>query len=132
MNIGFTASAFDLLHVGHVVMLKEAKEQCDYLICGLHIDPSVERNYKNKPTESVVERFIKLQSICYVDEVIPYETEQDLVDIIKLKNVSVRILGEEYKGIEFVGYDMPIKFYFNKRDHRFSSTDLINRIRRKK
>jgi glycerol-3-phosphate cytidylyltransferase len=132
MNIGFTASAFDLLHVGHIVMLEEAKRQCDYLICGLHVDPSVERKHKNKPVESVVERFLKLKSVSCVDEIIPYETEQDLIDIIKLKNVSVRILGEEYKGIEFIGYDMPIKFYFNKRDHRFSSTDLRERIARKK
>ena len=127
MKVGFTASAFDLLHVGHIAMLKEAREQCDYLICGLHIDPSFERPKKNRPIESVVERFLKLKSLVYVDEVIPYQTEFDLIDILQIKKVDVRILGEEYKGTEFVGHDMPIEFYFNTRAHRFSSSDLRKR-----
>ena len=100
MKVGFTASAFDLLHAGHISMLKEAKEQCDYLICGLHIDPQIQRESKNQPIQTVVERYAQLKAVSYVDEIIPYETEDDLMDILALMNVDVRILGEEYSVCE--------------------------------
>ena len=129
MIIGITASAFDLLHVGHVLMLKEAKEQCDYLICCLHIDPSKERREKNEPVQSVVERFLQLEGLAYVDEIIPYETEKDLLDIIQLKNPDIRIIGEEYKEIEYTGKDLTAVTYYNERNHRFSSTQLRKRVK---
>jgi glycerol-3-phosphate cytidylyltransferase len=129
MKIGITASAFDLLHVGHVEMLREAKEQCDYLIAALHVNPAVERQTKNKPIQSVVERYIQLAAVKFVDEVIPYETEEDLLDIIKLKSVNIRILGEEYKNTNFSGNDLDMEFYFNKRRHRFSSSELRKRLK---
>lgn len=129
MKVGFTASAFDLLHAGHVAMLKSAKEQCDYLICGLHIDPSKERDTKNKPVQSVVERYIQLSAVKYVDEVIPYETELDLIDIIQAMEVDVRILGEEYRGKQFSGHDIEIENFFNTRKHRFSSSELRKRVK---
>ena len=97
MKVGITASTFDLLHAGHVMMLREAKDQCDYLICALHIDPSFDRPDKNKPVQSIVERHTQLAAVRYVDEVIPYLTEQDLEDILKMHKLDVRIIGEEYK-----------------------------------
>lgn len=129
MKIGITASAFDLLHVGHVEMLREAKEQCDYLIAALHVNPAVERQSKNKPIQSIVERYMQLSAVKFVDEVIPYETEEDLLDIIKLKSVNIRILGEEYKNTNFSGNDLDMEFYFNKRRHRFSSSELRKRLK---
>lgn len=128
MKVGLTASAFDLLHAGHIAMLKEARLQCDYLICALHVDPSIQRETKNKPVQTVVERYIQLKAVKYVDEVIPYESEQDLLDIILSMNVDVRILGEEYKGLQFTGHDLDVQTYFNKRKHRFSSSELRRRI----
>lgn len=128
MKVGFTASAFDLLHAGHISMLKEAKEQCDYLICGLHIDPQIQRESKNQPIQTVVERYAQLKAVSYVDEIIPYETEDDLMDILALMNVDVRILGEEYSNKCFTGSHLPIEHYFNKRKHRFSSSELRIRI----
>jgi len=129
MKIGFTASAFDLLHAGHIVMLKTAKEQCDYLICGLHIDPSKERESKNKPIQTVVERYIQLKAVSYVDEVVPYESEKDLIDILTAMNVDVRILGEEYRGTQFSGHEFDIENFFNSRKHRFSSSELRGRVK---
>lgn len=132
MRIGFTASTFDLLHAGHVQMLREAKEECDYLICGLQIDPSIDRKDKNPPVQTVVERFIQLSAIRYVDEVIPYATEKDLEDILNMYNIDVRIIGEEYKKKTFTGRAIcskrGIEIYYNKRDHRFSSSDLRKRV----
>lgn len=132
MKIGFTASAFDLLHVGHVAMLREAKSICDYLICGIQIDPSVDRPNKNKPVQSIVERYAQLSAIKYVDEIIPYCTEEDLLDIITLYPIDVRIIGEEYKTIDFTGKELcrrlGIEIYYNKRNHRFSSSNLRERI----
>jgi glycerol-3-phosphate cytidylyltransferase len=128
MKVGFTCSAFDLLHAGHVQMLREAKEQCDYLICGLQVDPSNDRKDKNSPIQTVVERYTQLKAVSYVDEIIPYGTEKDLEDILELYTINVRILGEEYRDKEFTGKDIcrrrDIELYFNNRDHRFSSSYL--------
>ena len=127
-RVGFTASTFDLLHAGHVMMLRESKEQCDYLICGLQIDPAVDRPEKNSPIQSIVERYTQLSAIKYVDEILVYSTESDLKDILELYHIDVRILGEEYKDKDFTGRDvcdrLNIELYFNNRDHRFSSSNL--------
>lgn len=130
--IGFTASTFDLLHAGHISMLREAKTQCDYLICGLQVDPSIDRPTKNKPVQTLVERHVQLSAVSYVDEIVPYVTEEDLVDILSMYDINVRILGDEYKDKDFTGKDVcqarGIDLYFNKRDHRFSSSGLRKRI----
>jgi len=133
MIIGLTASTFDLLHAGHIQMLREAKSQCDYLICALQVDPTIDRpKEKNKPIQSIVERYIQLNSVKYVDEIIPYATEQDLEDILESFDLHIRILGVEYKDKDFTGRDIckrrGIELYFNKRDHRFSTTELRKRI----
>lgn len=132
MKVGFTCSTFDLLHAGHLIMLREAKEQCDYLICGLQTDPSVDRPEKNPPVQTIVERYTQLKGVSYVDEIIPYGTEQDLNDILTMYNIDVRILGEEYREKDFTGKDIckkrGIQLHFNKRDHRFSSSDLRKRV----
>lgn len=132
MKIGFTASTFDLLHAGHVSMLREAKEQCDYLICGLQVDPSVDRPEKNKPIQTLVERYIQLSGVKYVDEIVCYQTEDDLKDILELYDIDVKIMGEEYRNKDFTGKDIckrrGIQLYFNKRDHRFSTSDLRRRV----
>ena len=132
MVMGFTASTFDLLHAGHIIMLREAKDQCDHLIVGLQVDPSIDRPEKNKPVQTVVERYTQLQAVKYVDEIIPYSTEQDLEDILNLLPIDIRILGVEYREKDFTGRDIcknrGIQLYFNKRDHRFSSSDLRRRI----
>jgi glycerol-3-phosphate cytidylyltransferase len=135
MKIGFTASTFDLLHAGHVSMLREAKEQCDYLICGLQVDPSVDRPTKNSPIQSIVERQVQLSAVKYVDEVIVYRTEQDLEDILQMFHIDIRILGDEYRDQDFTGKDIckkrGIQLYFNKRDHRFSTTYLRQQVVKK-
>jgi len=134
MKIGITFSAFDLLHAGHVAMLEEAKGVCDYLIVGLHIDPSLERSNKNKPIQSLIERQIQLKGCKYVDEIICYETEQDLLNLLNMVKWHVRIIGEEYKGESFTGwteFDKPHstkEIYYNSRRHGFSSTDLRQRF----
>jgi|TARA_B110000305_G_scaffold200558_1_gene227835 glycerol-3-phosphate cytidylyltransferase len=132
MITGFTASTFDLLHAGHVAMLREAKDQCDYLICGLQVDPSIDRANKNSPVQTLVERYAQLNAIQYVDEIIPYQTEQDLEDILTMYNFDVRIIGSEYKDKKFTGRAIcasrGIEIYFNKRDHRFSTSDLRRRV----
>ena len=132
MKVGLTASTFDLLHAGHIEMLREAKSQCDYLICALQIDPSVDRPNKNKPAQTIVERYTQLQAVRFVDEIIPYLHENDLEDILNMRKINVRILGEEYRDKEFTGRDIckkrDIELHFNKRDHRFSSSDLRKRI----
>ena len=128
MKIGFTCSTFDLLHAGHIQMLREAKEQCDYLIVGLQMDPSHDRDNKNPPIQTIVERYSQLKAVRYVDEIIPYSTEQDLEDILELYTIHVRILGDEYRDKDFTGKDIcrkrDIDLFFNNRDHRFSSTLL--------
>ena len=133
MKTGITFSTFDLLHAGHIQMLREAKAQCDYLICGLQSDPTIDRpKEKNPPVQTMVERYVQLEAIKYVDEIIPYQTEQDVEDILQMYNLDVRIIGEEYKGTSFTGEDIckarGIEIYFNKRQHRFSTTDLRNRV----
>lgn len=132
IKVGFTCSTFDLLHAGHIAMLREAKEQCDYLICGLQVDPSVDREEKNKPVQTLVERWFQLQGVKYVDEIIPYETEKDLEDLLQMLNISVKIMGNEYKDKDFTGKDIcrkrGIELFFNSRDHRFSTSDLRCRV----
>jgi len=136
MKIGFTCSAFDLLHAGHIQMLRDAKSQCDYLICGLQVDPAMDRHTKNSPVQSLVERYIQLTAVKYVDEIIPYETEDDLNDLLEILPIDLRILGEEYKEKDFTGKDVcrrrGIELYFNKRDHRFSSSSLRKRVQENK
>ena len=133
MIVGFTASAFDLLHAGHVQMLREAREHCDYLICGLQMDPTIDRPDKNAPIQTVVERYTQLKAISYVNEIIPYLTESDLCDILSMYHIDIRILGVEYKEKDFSGKDIcrkrGIDLYFNKRDHRFSTSDLRKRVK---
>jgi len=130
--VGFTCSTFDLLHSGHIQMLRDAKEHCDYLICGLQIDPTIDRSEKNAPIQTVVERYTQLQAVKYVDEIIPYATESDLKDILEMYYINVRILGEEYRNKEFTGKDIcsrrGIQLFFNNRDHRFSSSGLRQRV----
>lgn len=128
VRVGFTCSTFDLFHAGHNVMLQEAKSLCDYLVVGLLIDPTVDRpESKNKPVQSSVERYIQVASCKYVDEVIPFETEKDLEDIIMVVNPDIRIVGEEYRGTDHTGVGLcPI--HYNKRRHSFSSTDLRERV----
>lgn len=129
---GITFSAFDLLHAGHVKMLEEAKSHCDFLIVGLQTDPTIDRPDKNKPTQSVVERYIQLKACKFVDEVIPYATELDLQDILQSFPIDVRIVGEEYRDKSFTGREycekMSIKLIFNKRNHRFSSSGLRKEV----
>ena len=135
MKTGITFSAFDLLHAGHIKMLEEAKQHCDYLICGLQTDPTINRPEKNKPVQSVVERYIQLKGCRYVDEIIPYQTEQDLEDILKAFKIDVRIIGDEYKSKQFTGREYceqkGIKMYYNRRDHRFSSSGLRKEVHQK-
>ena len=132
-RIGIVFSSFDLLHAGHVAMLAEAKNHCDYLICGLQTDPTVDRpDTKNKPIQSIVERQIQLAACRYVDEVVVYSTEQDLVDLLLILPVDVRILGVEYAEKEFTGKHecelRGIEIVFNGRDHSFSSSSLRKRV----
>lgn len=132
MKTGFTCSTFDLFHAGHIIMLKEAKAQCDYLIAGLQVDPTIDRPHKNKPVQSVFERFVQLQACKYVDEIVVYSTEKDLVDILLSYPINIRILGDEYEYRDFTGRQecitRGIKFYFNKREHSFSTTELRQRV----
>lgn len=131
--IGFTCSTFDLFHAGHILMLKEARSHCDYLIVGLQTDPTIDRpDTKNKPIQSIVERQIQLEACKFVDRVIVYETEKDLVDILLTLDIGVRFLGEEYRNQSFTGRNecrqRGIEFHFNRRDHSFSTTELRQRV----
>lgn len=127
-KIGFTCSAFDLFHAGHILMLKEAKELCDYLIVGLQVDPSVDRPEKNSPVQTVFERFTQLSACKYVDEIIPYSTEEDLLNLLQTVKIDVRIIGEEYKDKEFTGKDLDIPIFYNRRRHNISSTEMRERV----
>lgn len=132
-KIGITFSTFDMLHAGHIAMLAEAKNHCDYLICGLQTDPTIDRpGIKNAPVQSIVERQIQLAACRYVDEVVVYQTEQDLVDLLLILPLDVRILGVEYQDKEFSGqhecYQRNIEIIFNGRDHSFSSSSLRKRV----
>ncbi|MDA9316891.1 adenylyltransferase/cytidyltransferase family protein [Polaribacter sp.] len=135
MKTGITFSAFDLFHAGHVKMLEEAKRQCDYLICALQTDPTLDRPEKNKPVQSVVERYIQLKACVHVDEIIPYATEQDLEDVLRSFKIDVRIIGDEYAHKNFSGRayceEKGIDLYFNKREHRFSSSGLRREVQEK-
>lgn len=132
-KVGFVASAFDLLHPGHILMLKEAKSVCDYLVACLHVDPSQERSFKNKPVQNIVERQIQLKGTRYVDEIIVYETEEQLLEIIKSIHFDIRIIGEDYLGKDFTGKEFclenNIEIYYAKRRHSYSSSGLLERIR---
>jgi glycerol-3-phosphate cytidylyltransferase len=133
MKRGFTCSAFDLLHAGHMLMLKEAKEQCDYLIVGLQDDPSTtDPSYrgkkKNRPIMSLEERRIMLEGTRYIDEIVLYNTEEDLYELLKKLKPDVRIIGADWKGKEFTGSDLPIPVFFNSRNHNYSTTELRQRV----
>ncbi len=132
-KIGITFSTFDMLHAGHIAMLSEAKNHCDYLICGLQTDPTIDRpDTKNKPIQSIVERQIQLAACRYVDEVVVYQTERDLVDLLLILPLDVRVLGVEYEHQDFTGRDQGamrgIELVFNGRDHSFSSSSLRRRV----
>ena len=132
---GFTCSAFDLLHAGHILMLEEARSQCDYLIVGLQNDPSVDRIEKNKPIQSLVERYLQLKALKNVNEIIVYNTEKDLEDLLLILPIKIRFVGEEYKDKDLTGRETcnkrGIEIYYNKREHTFSTTELRARIARK-
>ena len=135
--VGFTCGAMDLLHAGHVLMLKEARQNCDYLIVGLHTDPTLDRPEKNKPIQSLQERMIQLEGCRYVDDIIMYDTENALVSLlISLNhqycsggNSFIRIIGEDWRGKQFTGHDLGIKTVFNSRMHSYSTSELRDRIK---
>jgi|TARA_Y100000385_G_C13066730_1_gene627068 glycerol-3-phosphate cytidylyltransferase len=133
MKVGITFSTFDLFHAGHVKMLEEAKRNCDYLIVGLQLDPSIDRPEKNAPSQSIIERYIQLKACIYVDEIVPYVREQDLEDILKSFKIDVRIIGEEYKEKQYTGRayceEKGMEIYYNTRDHRFSSSGLRKQVK---
>ena len=132
MKTGITFSTFDLFHAGHVKMLEEAKTKCDYLVAGLQLDPSIDRPEKNKPTQSVIERYVQLKACKFIDEIIPYITEEDLMDVLSSFKIDIRIIGEEYKEKDFTGKEYckkkGIEIYYNKREHRFSSSALRKQV----
>ena len=129
-KIGFTCGAFDLVHAGHKLMFKEAKEQCEFLIIGLQDNPNIDRPDKHKPIQSLEERKIVLMGIRYIDLIVYYKTEKDLYELLKLiqDSIDIRIVGKDWKGKKFTGYDLPIKIYFNSRNHNYSSSELRKRI----
>lgn len=127
-KIGFTCSCFDILHTGHVIMLKDAADQCDVLVIALQTDPTIDRPEKNKPVQSYEERLIMVRSIKYVNYVIQYATEADLIEILKYLNPDVRIIGSDWKGKQYTGNDLPIKMYWHHRNHDYSTSGLRKRI----
>lgn len=129
MKTGFTCGAFDLLHAGHIMMLEEARTFCDYLIVGLHTDPSIDRPEKNKPIQSLNERLIQLRAVKYIDLVLIYDTEIDLLNLLKAIEPDIRIIGYDYKDKNFTGDDLGIELKFNSRNHNFSSSELRDRIK---
>ncbi len=133
MKIGFNCSSFDLFHAGHVTMLKMEKEMCDYLKVALQVDPTIDRpGVKNKPAQSVYERYVQLQACKYVDEILVYETEEDLLNLIQTQTIHIRFLSEEYKDRDFTGkqycIDHGIELFFHLRKHKYSSTEIRNRV----
>jgi glycerol-3-phosphate cytidylyltransferase len=128
MKIGFTCSTFDLFHAGHIMMLKEARTQCDYLIVGLQTDPTIDRPEKNKPIQGIFERYVQLQACKHVDEVVVYATEKELLDVLQSYPIDVRILGDEYASKSFTGNNLDMELYFNRREHSFSTTELRQRV----
>ena len=130
MKKGITFSTFDLFHTGHILMLQEAKSQCDWLIVCLQTDPTIDRPNKNKPVQTLFERFIQVRACKYVDELIVYTTEDEVIQILKAIDYDIRIIGEEYSDKSFTGKDLSKgKVYFNKRQHSFSTTELRDRIK---
>ena len=129
MKTGFTCGAFDLLHAGHIMMLEEAKSFCDYLIVGLHSDPNIDRPEKNKPIQSLNERLIQLRAVKYVDLILIYDTEDDLVNLLKAVKPDMRIIGDDYRDKNFTGDNLGIELKFNSRNHEFSSSELRSRIK---
>ena len=127
-RVGFTCGAFDLLHAGHIVMLKEAKQNCDHLIVGLQTDPSIDRQEKNKPVQSVFERYVQLIAVKYVDEIIPYDTEQSLIDLLEATPIDLRFIGEDWSEKYFTGKGLH-EIYYTSRAHSFSSSELRQRLR---
>ena len=127
-KIGFTCSCFDLLHGGHILMLEDAKKQCDKLVVGLQTDPTLDRPEKNKPIQSFKERFIQLSAVKYIDTIIRYETEKELYGIIYDLMPDIRILGSDYIGKDFTGKDLNIPIYYHQRKHKYSSTNLRNKL----
>ena len=128
MKIGFTCSCFDLLHAGHILMLKDAKQQCDKLIVGLQVNPKIDRPEKNKPIQSFEERKIQLEAVKYVDEILKYNTEKELFEILRMLRPDVRILGSDYEGKYFTGQELNIPIYYHKRNHNYSSSNLRQEI----
>tara|TARA_B100000579_G_scaffold158196_1_gene128676 strand:+ start:3461 stop:3871 length:411 start_codon:yes stop_codon:yes gene_type:complete len=126
--IGFTCSCFDLLHAGHILMLKDAKKQCNRLIVGLQIDPTFDRPEKNKPLQTLEERKIQLEAVKYIDEIIIYKTEKDLYELLKKVKPDIRILGSDYRNQRFTGDNLNIKIFYHTRNHDFSSSDLRKKI----
>tara|TARA_B100001250_G_scaffold160165_1_gene137577 strand:- start:62 stop:475 length:414 start_codon:yes stop_codon:yes gene_type:complete len=126
--VGITFGSFDLCHYGHALMFEECKQYCDYLIVGVQSDPSIDRPEKNSPIQSHKERLGIVSSIKFVDEVKPYDTESDLIKVLKEVNPDVRILGADHEGTEFTGHELPIKCIFNSRDHGYSTSELRRRI----
>ena len=129
MKKGFTCSYFDLMHPGHIKMLQDARNQCDYLIVGLQTDPTIDRpKTKNKPIQTLEERQIMLSAVRFIDELMIYDTEDNLYKYLKKNKPDIRILGSDYKGKDFTGKDLNIDIYYHKRDHNWSSTNLRKRI----
>ena len=126
--IGFTCSCFDLLHAGHILMLKDAKKQCNRLIVGLQIDPTFDRPEKNKPLQTLEERKIQLEAVKYIDEIIIYKTEKDLYELLKKVKPDIRILGSDYRNQRFTGDNLNIKIFYHTRNHDFSSSNLRKKI----
>ena len=125
---GITFGSFDLCHYGHALMFEECKQYCDYLIVGVQSDPSINRPEKNLPIQSHTERMGIVSSLKFVDEVIPYNTESDLIKVLKEINPDVRILGADHEGTEYTGHELPIKCIFNTRDHGYSTSELRKRV----
>ncbi len=130
--IGFTCGQFDLTHSGHYLMFEDCKKKCDYLIVGLEIDASKDRYNKHKPIQSLKERLIQIESCKYVDEVVIYRNEKQLLNLLKHINIDIRFIGEDWKGKGYTGDDLLIKVIFNKREHNYSTTNLIKRIKDEK
>lgn len=132
MKIGFTCGAFDLFHAGHNIFLRDAKKYCDHLIVGLHTDPTIDRQHKNKPIQTIYERYVQLKNCSWVDDIIPYDTEDDLVNVLATNNIDVRFLGADYVDKPFTGdklcQTLNIEIIYLNRYHTFSSSELRNRI----
>ena len=128
VKVGFTCSCFDILHCGHCIMLEDSKNQCDVLIIGLQTDPTIDRKNKNKPIQEYEERKIMISSIKYVDEVIEYSTEAELLELLKVLNPDVRIIGTDWKGKQYTGHELPIKMHWHERNHDWSTSNLRRRV----